>query len=487
MVETYTTDEALTAVGFGRFQALVLVYAGVGWVAESMELMLLSFVGPMVREEWQVSAQHESLLSSIVFFGMLLGSCAWGFVSDTYGRRTGLLFSTLFTTGMGFVSAFSPNYACLVALRFLVGVGVGGAHVFMSWFLEFVPAHNRGTWMVAFSVFWTLGTVVEASLAWVVVSASLSWRWLLALTALPLLLLLPLFGATPESPRYLCARNKLPEATLVLQRIAAANHAALPPGTLTRLNRGESDYECESETRYHLPLLFLLRGTDNDAAMSSKLRSLLSPDMRRWTLLLWFVFYAQSFVYYGLVLLTSQLVDANTSCPPTVSAVAVLFNGEHHPDDAAAAASLYKDTFVTSFSEIPGLILSAVLVEWFGRKATMSCLLFTCCAFLAPLLLRQSELWTTGLLFGARACAMGSSIVLCLYALEVYPTSVRSTGVGIASAVGKVGGVVCPLVAVGMLRSCHQMEAIIVFGAVLCLAAIACMLFPLDTKGRDIN
>ncbi|CAM0958453.1 unnamed protein product [Alopecurus aequalis] len=457
MVETYTTDEALTAVGFGRFQALVLVYAGVGWVAESMELMLLSFVGPMVREEWQVSAQHESLLSSIVFFGMLLGSCAWGLVSDTYGRRTGLLFSTLFTTGMGFVSAFSPNYACLVALRFLVGVGVGGAHVFASWFLEFVPAHNRGTWMVAFSAFWTLGTVVEASLAWVVVSASLSWRWLLALTALPLLLLLPLFGATPESPRYLCVRNKLPEATLVLKRIAAANHAALPPGTLTRHNHGESDYECESVARYHLPLL-LLRARDDDAAMSSKLRSLLSPDLRRWTLLL--------------------------CCPPTVSAVAVLFNGDHPPD---AAASLYKDTFVTSLAEIPGLILSAVLVEWFGRKATMSCLLFTCCAFLAPLLLRQSELWTTGLLFGARACAMGSSTVLCLYALEVYPTSVRSTGVGIASAVGKIGGVVCPLVAVGMLRSCHQMEAIIVFGAVLCLATIACMLFPLDTKGRDIN
>ena len=81
--------------------------------------------------------------------------------------RTGLLFSTLFTTGMGFLSALSPNYLCLMALRFLVGVGLGGSHVYSSWFLEFVPAQNRGFWMIIFSFFWTIGTVLEASLAWV--------------------------------------------------------------------------------------------------------------------------------------------------------------------------------------------------------------------------------------------------------------------------------------------------------------------------------
>lgn len=86
-METYTTDDALSAMGFGKFQALVLAYAGMGWVVEAMELNLLSFVGPLVREEWKVSAQDESLLSSVVFAGMLIGSCAWGFVSDRYGRR----------------------------------------------------------------------------------------------------------------------------------------------------------------------------------------------------------------------------------------------------------------------------------------------------------------------------------------------------------------------------------------------------------------
>lgn len=86
-METYTTDDALTLMGFGKFQALVLAYAGMGWVAEAMEVMLLSFLGPVVREEWNISPQDESLLSSVVFAGMLTGACAWGFVSDRYGRK----------------------------------------------------------------------------------------------------------------------------------------------------------------------------------------------------------------------------------------------------------------------------------------------------------------------------------------------------------------------------------------------------------------
>ena len=73
----------------------------------------------------------------------------------------------------------------------------------------------------------------------------------------------------------------------------------------------------------------------------------------------------------------------------------------------------------TCLPEIPGLILSALLVDWFGRKATMCCLMFACCAFLGPLVLHQNEMLTTMVLFGARACGTGGTTVLCLYAPEV--------------------------------------------------------------------
>lgn len=81
--------------------------------------------------------------------------------------RKGLLSVAVVTTLTAFLSAFSPNYTSLLVLRMLVGTGLAGGPVYSSWFLEFVPPQNRGLWMVIFSTFWTVGTVLESLLAWV--------------------------------------------------------------------------------------------------------------------------------------------------------------------------------------------------------------------------------------------------------------------------------------------------------------------------------
>ncbi len=89
----YTVDEALVAMGFGNFQILVLVNAGMGWISEAMEMMLLSFVGPAVLSAWGLSSNEESLIASVVFAGMLVGAYSWGIVSDKHRRRCSLSFS----------------------------------------------------------------------------------------------------------------------------------------------------------------------------------------------------------------------------------------------------------------------------------------------------------------------------------------------------------------------------------------------------------
>lgn len=277
-----------------------------------------------------------------------------------------------------------------------------------------------------------------------VVIEQLNWRWLLGFTALPCFVLLLFFAITPESPRYLCVQNRMAKATHVLERMANVNKIALPPGVLTYHKEVEADqHAMRNSENGSLPIRENERAVDSDKGSKSggipALRMLLSRKFLKSTLLIWFVWFANSFAYYGLVLLTSQLSDANRRC---VSGN----KSEAHKRDA----NLYKDVFITSLAgivytildinmppylewsmdyapnstasllpELPGLVVSAVIVDWFGRKATMWILMFACCAFLGPLVVHQNESLTTALLFGARACGMGSSTVLCLYAPEV--------------------------------------------------------------------
>ncbi|VFQ68910.1 unnamed protein product [Cuscuta campestris] len=71
--------------------------------------------------------------------------------------------------------------------------------------------------------------------------------------------------------------------------------------------------------------------------------------------------------------------------------------------------------------------------------------------------------------------------------VQVYPTTVRSTGFGIASSVGRIGGIVCPIVAVGLIHGCHQTLAIWLFEFVIFVSGVCAILFPFETKGRGLN
>ncbi|CAM0145746.1 unnamed protein product [Urochloa decumbens] len=477
---SYTVDDALMSSGFGKFQILILSYAGIGLIAEAMEMMLLSFVGPSVQLEWKLTSHQESMITSVVFVGMLIGAYSWGVVSDNYGRRRGFLFTAIVTSGAGFLSSFAPNYLSLISLRFLVGIGLGGGPVLGSWFLEFVPAPSRGTWMVVFSAFWTVGTIFEASLAWMVMP-KFGWRWLLALSSIPSFLLLLFYAITPESPRFLCMKGRTDEAVDVLEKMARLNNVPLPSGRLVSEKNIELDEvsgSSESTT--------LLTGAEESDSIDKdegsdfggfkSVGKLLAPKMIRATLLLWMAFFGNAFAYYGIVLLTSELSNGNRICAK-----------EEVESVHSNNASLYKNVFISSFAEIPGSLLSAMVVDRYGRRLSMASMLFTSCVFLFPLVFSRAEILTTISLFGARLCIAASFTIVYIYAPEIYPTSVRTTGIGIASSVGRIGGILCPLVAVALVHSCHQTTAIVLFEIVVFLSGLAVSFFPFETKGCRLN
>lgn len=322
--ETYTIDEAIEAVGFGKFQIGVLLMAGLCWTADAMEMLLLSYIKQPLQCEWNITDGQAAIITSAVGFGMLLGSVTWGIVADGYGRRFGFLAVAAFTFGFGLVSAASVNYPMIVISRGLVGFGIGGVPVAFSLMMEFLPMAQRGTWGMGVVLFWSGGAIFEAVVA-MYVMPTLGWRWLVAISSLPLGCLLALWPVLPESPRWLVGQGRLEEAQTVLERAAKVNGVALPPGKLSK--------EFEEIDDGHGSV-----GLD-------QIKPLLHPVIKPFTLRLWYLWFSCAFVYYGLVMVQPDMISMENKgmrCDYHVTAAAA--------GDAAAAPALADGSLVANIA-----------------------------------------------------------------------------------------------------------------------------------------
>ncbi|CAN0007056.1 unnamed protein product [Choristocarpus tenellus] len=125
------------------FSQAMSLAAGLAEATDGIEITLLTYLGPCVAAEWDLSSFEQGLLTASVFTGQLIGSVALGVVSDLYGRRRAFLIATLLVTICGLLTAAAPSYAWLIAFRSLVGVGAGGIEVPFDLLSEVVPSHNR--------------------------------------------------------------------------------------------------------------------------------------------------------------------------------------------------------------------------------------------------------------------------------------------------------------------------------------------------------
>jgi hypothetical protein len=87
--DTFTVSQAVNSLGFGRFQIVLSFLTGLCWMADSMEVMILSILSPALHCDWGLSQYSQAFLTTVVFLGMMLSSTLWGQLSDRHGRRPG--------------------------------------------------------------------------------------------------------------------------------------------------------------------------------------------------------------------------------------------------------------------------------------------------------------------------------------------------------------------------------------------------------------
>ncbi|XP_007238331.3 synaptic vesicle 2-related protein isoform X1 [Astyanax mexicanus] len=452
--DTFMVEDAVEAIGFGTFQWKLSILTGLSWMADAMEMMILSILAPQLHCEWRLPSWEVALLTSVVFIGMMISSSLWGNISDKYGRKTGLKMSVLWTLFYGILSSFAPIYGWILFLRALVGFGIGGAPQSVTLYAEFLPMRSRATCILLIEVFWALGTVFEVLLA-ILVMPTLGWRWLLALSTIPLFIFAILCFWLPESARYDVLSGNQEKALNTLKRIATENKVPMPLGKLIVARQEE-------------------RG---------KIKDLFLPHFRWTTVLLWFIWFSNAFSYYGLVLLTTELFQEGGACGDTKGSKA---EPRCNLECKYLNSDDYKDLLWTTLSEFPGLLVTLWAIDRLGRRKTMALcfLVFSLC--IVPLYACVGRTSLTVLIFIARAFIAGGFQAAYVYTPEVYPTATRALGLGTSSGMARVGALITPFVAQVMLESSVYLT-LSVYCCCCLLAAVASCALPIETTGRGLQ
>jgi MFS family permease len=460
---TYTVEGAVDAIGFGWFQVKLVSVVGLVFVADAMEVNLLSFLGPVVQCEFGVSPEAESLLTTLVFVGMMLGSYIWGVAADRYGRNRAMLGSVAISLLFGIGTAFATNFLMLLVMRMGVGAGIASFSVAFAYFMEYVPTRSRGFWGLTVEVFWSLGVVLETGFAWLILPR-LGWRYLVGATSLPLLVMLLAYPTLPRSSRFESISGRREAAQAVLEDAARQNGRPLPEGELGRV---------AAQPRTSILTVFSL---------------IFGPAFRHTTLCLWLITFLNAFAYYGVIFLTVELsapaAAANATAPPAGGGA----NGTAPCDANRFSEKDFFDILITSSAELPGLAFSVLIIDRVGRRYTQAIqfAIFALCMGLLLLVPAGADA-CIALLFIARAVIMGAFSTTVLYTPEVYPTVFRASASGLCNSFSRLGGMVAPFVGTAMPRNGHAKAAAAIFAAAGGVAVIASLMLRVETAGQAMS
>ena len=416
------------------FQRRLLLAAGGGWLFDAMDLLLVGTVVAAVAREWGLTKPVVGWIITANLIGMFLGAALGGVVADRFGRKTVFAWTLLAYTLLSGLSALAWSTVALAAIRFFAGLGLGGELPVASTLVaELAPTERRGRTVVLLESFWAYGTVLAALIGALVVPTA-GWRVALLIGTLPALYVFVIRRAVPESPRYLLARGRIADAR------AAARTAGI-------------DAE-----------------TPREPARAS-LATLFSRPFVRRTVMLWALWIALVFSYYGIFTWLPTLLAGK---------------------GFTLAESLWLNVAIAIF-QIPGYYAAAALVERVGRKPTLVAFLALAAAgsfFFAGATLAAHPSPAAVIGWGAVIAFfnLGAWGVTYTYTPEQYPTAVRASGAGFAAGAGRLIGAFAPtLVGAMLVRFGSPYAVFVVFAAVMLAGALVVLLLGEETRGKSLE
>lgn len=394
-------DQLVDSRPVGRFHVLLLALSGSVMFFDGLDTQAISFVAPVVAKQWDLPIAALGPLFSASIVGLMVGYLVLSPLANKIEHRRLIVLAVTMFGVCTLLSALAANETQLILLRFLTGVGLGGAiPSVVALTSEFAPARRRSTFVMFVYCWLALGFVAASLLSGAVIPAW-GWRAIFVIGGvLPLVLVGVLVRFLPSSPSHL----------LRLGADAARVHA-----TLRRL---APDLDPATTV---LP-------AEPDAAREGTRAPLVELFRRHWllsTTLLWVAFSINLGVFYAI-----------QSWLPTI------LGRLGHPMSTAIAA-----TALTTVGGILSAMFIGTLMDRRGAFGTLSVVYLFGAGFVAALGVALTD--SGGLLLAAAllagTCVTGGQMSVIALTTVLYPPRIRSTGVGWALGIGRAGGIVGPL------------------------------------------
>ncbi|WP_406729464.1 MFS transporter [Streptomyces sp. GD-15H] len=413
MTDTTAAAAPLRLPGFidsrrpNRFQLGTVLLCGLVMFLDGFDTQAINYMAPAITEDWGLTKSTMGSIFSAALVGLMIGYLLVAPLSDKFGHKRLVIVGVLIFSLSTLASVWVQSPEQLLAMRFITGIGLGAATPStIALTAEYSPKRVRASLVLAIYCGFSLGFVAANYAAdWLI--PAYGWRAVFVAGAVaPLALVLVLLWQLPESISHLLRRGQTSAAYALCRRI----DPALPQVNAPQI-------EAESA----------------DPGKRVKLRQLVSGGQLLGTVLLWLVFAINLAMFYGL-----------QSWMPTI-----LSERGYSAATLATAASM---------TTVGGIVIAFVIgpaMDRIGSFGALGTLYLVGCGFLTLMSIALgAPVWVVLVAIFLMGCSVsgGQKSVIALAAVY-YPEEVRSTGVGWALGIGRVGGIVGPLLVGALLAA----------------------------------
>jgi MFS transporter, AAHS family, 4-hydroxybenzoate transporter len=420
-----------------RFQIGVIVCCALVNLFDGADTQSIGVAAPFIAEELGIKIANFGPIFSSALVGATLGAASFGPIADRLGRKRLLIIATVLIGVFTTLTAFASSVPMLMTFRILAGIGLGGATpCFIALTSEYAPARLRAALVTLMWSSFPLGGMMGGLLNSYLVP-HMGWRAIFYIGGVaPLLIAVVLAFYLPESIKFLLARRADGDAV----RRIVERFRTVPSGPNSR-------FVVEEESLPGLPI-----------------RHLFTEGRAAGTLLLWVPFFMGFGILTVVTLWTPALLRLN-GISPANTAFVVAFNGLGAFFGQSTAGRLMQRFGILSVL-FPAFLLGTAATIGLGYGASSVALAATFIGLI-------------GLFMG-----LGTAGAIALSA-TIYPTPIRSTGVGWGMAMGRFGQIVGPLIAGALLGAGWTADRImIVISAGGVIAAVFILLFRAWFVGR---